>query len=85
MFLADGFATFEDMNAIAFEVLKRDTRISKLLAVRFPLLLIDECQDLSWIEISILDLLKAAGANLHFVGDLNQSIYEFKDADPITT
>lgn len=85
IFLGDGFANFEDVNNIAYMVLKKDTQMTSLIASRFPVILIDECQDLSWIEIKILDQLKACGAVLHFIGDLNQSIYEFKNADPRIT
>lgn len=84
-FFEDGFANFEDMNYMAYRVLKKSDHLAALIAKRFPLIIVDECQDLSWIEINILDQLKSAGAFLHFVGDLNQSIYEFKDADPVTT
>lgn len=84
-FLEDGFANFEDINNMAFRVLKQDNHISSLISSRFPVILIDECQDLSWIEINILDQIKACGSTLHFIGDLNQSIYEFKNANPETT
>ncbi|MFB5678097.1 UvrD-helicase domain-containing protein [Paenibacillus terreus] len=84
-FLEDGFANFEDINNIAYIVLKKNPNIALLLALRFPVILIDECQDLSRIEINILDQLKANGATLHFIGDLNQSIYEFKNANPEIT
>ncbi|MET3846979.1 ATP-dependent helicase [Paenibacillus sp. OAE614] len=84
-FFEDGFANFEDINSIAYRVLKKDAYLASLIATRFPLIIVDECQDLSWIEINILDQLKQRGAILHFVGDLNQSIYEFKGADPATT
>jgi DNA helicase-2/ATP-dependent DNA helicase PcrA len=85
IFLGDGFANFEDINNMAYEVLKQDNHIASLIVSRFPIILIDECQDLSWIEINIFDQLKASGASLHFIGDLNQSIYEFKNANPETT
>ncbi len=84
-FLEDGFANFEDINNIAYGVLKQDPKITLLIASRFPVIMIDECQDLSWIEINILEQLKASGATLHFIGDLNQSIYEFKNANPQNT
>lgn len=84
-FLEDGFANFEDINNIAYIVLKKNPNIALLLALRFPVILIDECQDLSWIEVNILNQLKANGATLHFIGDLNQSIYEFKNANPEIT
>ncbi|MEK5358055.1 ATP-dependent helicase [Paenibacillus sp. FSL L8-0709] len=84
-FFEDGFANFEDMNYMAYRVLMKSDHLATLIAARFPLIIVDECQDLSWIEINILNQLKSAGTFLHFVGDLNQSIYEFKDADPVTT
>ncbi|MEA4896909.1 MAG: UvrD-helicase domain-containing protein [Christensenellaceae bacterium] len=76
-----GFATFEDMSIIAHTCLK-DEAISKLLSKKFPLVMVDECQDLSYIELEILGFLQTAGSVIHFIGDLNQAIYSFKDAQP---
>lgn len=76
-----GFATFEDMNMIASLCLAKEP-IRNKLAQRFPLILIDECQDLSAMELRILKLLQQGGSNIHFIGDLNQAIYSFKDAFP---
>lgn len=81
-FLEDGFANFEDMNQIAYKVLTKDKTFTKLLSKRFPLIVIDECQDLSVTELLILHKLKLEGTKLHFIGDLNQSVYEFKRVDP---
>jgi len=80
-FWKDGFATFEDMNLIARYCLENDN-IAKRLAKKFPLIMVDECQDLSFIELKILDLLRNAGSVIHFIGDLNQAIYSFKNAKP---
>lgn len=80
-FWNDGFATFEDMNLIAKRCLQ-DGVIVNLLAKKFPLIMVDECQDLSFIELEILGLLKNAGSSIHYIGDLNQAIYSFKDAQP---
>lgn len=77
-FLKDGFATYEDMNCIAYQILDNDTIVKKI-SRKFPLIIVDECQDLSWIEIEILNKLKEKGTILHFVGDINQSIFEFKE------
>ncbi|MFF2484688.1 UvrD-helicase domain-containing protein [Paenibacillus sp. NPDC058071] len=84
-FLKDGFANFEDMNYMAYWVLMKSPEISKLIASKYPVIFIDECQDLSWIEINILDSIAKCGSYLHFIGDLNQAIYEFKNADPTYT
>lgn len=80
-FLNDGFATFEDMNLIARRCL-RDETICHYIAQKFPVILVDECQDLSTSELSILSLLIYAGTAVHYVGDLHQAIYSFKDSYP---
>lgn len=75
-----GYANFDDMNFLAICILK--TAIKEILAKRFPFIIIDECQDLSENELLIIKLLQKSGCCIHFVGDLNQSIYEFKRVDP---
>ena len=76
-----GFATFEDMNLIAHKCLM-DKAISAYLAKKFPLIMVDECQDLSKNELEILSLLIKAGSKVHYIGDLHQAIYSFKDSIP---
>ena len=80
-FLNDGFATFEDMNLIARKCL-RDETICRYIARKFPVILVDECQDLSASELGILSLLISAGTVVHYIGDIHQAIYSFKDACP---
>lgn len=80
-FLNDGFATFEDMNLIARKCL-RDGTICRYIVRKFPVILVDECQDLSASELGILSLLINAGTIVHYIGDLHQAIYSFKDSYP---
>lgn len=80
-FVKAGFATFEDMNIIARKCLSNDTICSNI-AKKFPVILIDECQDLSASELSILHYLICAGVTVHYIGDLHQAIYSFKDSCP---
>ena len=80
-FFQAGFANFEDMNSIAVKCLK-NSEICKAIARRFPLIMVDECQDLSATELTLLGLLISAGVKVHYIGDLHQSIYSFKDALP---
>jgi len=80
-FWESGFATFEDMSLIAKGCLKKK-EIATKIAKKFPLIIVDECQDLSKLELELLGLLEQAGAVVHLVGDLNQSIYSFKDSNP---
>lgn len=84
-FNKDGFANFDDINNIAYKVLQKSVKIASLISSKFPVIMIDECQDLSWIELQIIDILKQNGSSIHFIGDLNQSVYEFKNIDPQDT
>ena len=79
-----GFANRADANYIALKVLKNHKDICKLLIRRFPYIILDESQDTSDIQMSILDLLVENGlSNLILVGDPEQAIYEWNNADPM--
>jgi len=77
-----GFATYQDIENICYRLLCNNSYLAQLLADRFPFLIIDECQDLSWIQLQIFKKLIEAGSRIHFVGDLNQGIYAFKKVSP---
>lgn len=81
-FYEAGFATYQDIENLCFELLRKEKDLVKKLSQRFLLIIIDECQDLSWIQLQILKTIKDAGSVLHFVGDLNQAIFEFRKVDP---
>lgn len=80
-FWNSGFATFEDMSLIAKGCLKK-TEIATRITKKFPLIIVDECQDLSKLELELLGMLEQTGSVVHLIGDLNQSIYSFKDSVP---
>ena len=77
-FLKAGLTTYADAEFLCYYFLKRHKDITRNIVKRFPIIFIDECQDLSNNQIEILTILRKAGAVIHFVGDNNQSIYEFK-------
>jgi DNA helicase II / ATP-dependent DNA helicase PcrA len=77
-----GFVTFPDAEVICYLLLRRRSDLARLIAQRFPVLMIDECQDLSWTQMEILRLLRDQGSTLHVVGDLNQAIFGFRKVDP---
>jgi DNA helicase-2/ATP-dependent DNA helicase PcrA len=77
-----GFATYQDIENICYRLLCGNSDFAQLVAERFPFLIIDECQDLSWIQLQIFKKLIEAGSIIHFVGDLNQGIYAFKKVYP---
>lgn len=82
IFNQSGFGTYQDIENIVYRLLCGDSNLTKLIAERFPFIIIDECQDLSWIQLQIFKKLIKAGARIHFVGDLNQGIYAFKKVFP---
>lgn len=79
-----GFATYIDIEIIAIKALgnKDLAGYFERLARRFPIIFIDECQDLSSTQLRIIRSLHQFGIRFHFVGDLNQSIYGFRNAEP---
>lgn len=79
-----GFATYGDIDMLALMALreaKYDAYFTRL-ARRFPLVIVDECQDLSEEQLRIVEKLHDRGVKFHFVGDLNQSIYGFRRSNP---
>ena len=45
------------------------------------MVIVDECQDLSYAQLQILQILHQHGTAIHLIGDLNQAIYEFRQID----
>lgn len=81
-FLKGGFATYQDIECLCYRILAENTEFAKRLSKRFPFIIVDECQDLSWIQLQILNKMKEQETILNFVGDLHQAIFEFKKVDP---
>jgi len=77
-FLKSGFATYADSEYLCYNVLNSNPILLSIIVKRFSIFYIDECQDLSFNQLEILQKLSEAGAKIHFIGDSNQSIYEFK-------
>lgn len=79
-----GFATYGDIDILALMAL-RDARYKPYftrVAARFPVMIVDECQDLSAEQLRIVEYLHGLGVTFHFVGDLHQSIYGFRKSNP---
>ena len=81
LFKADGWANYYDIDKIAMDLFK-DNEILHRICKRFPYIIIDEAQDLSEMQFALLSEMHKNGVVIHYVGDINQSIYEFKGGDP---
>ncbi|WP_322174980.1 ATP-dependent helicase [Acutalibacter caecimuris] len=84
-FWKSGFATYEDIEYLTYKLLQKHSDITTCLAQRFPLIIVDECQDLAFSQLQILHELHNHGTKLHFIGDLDQSIYKFRNINPSET
>ncbi len=71
---------FDDMLAYALQVLRRQPARAARLRQQFPFVQLDEAQDTSLLQHSIVEAL--APQNLFMVGDEDQSIYGFRGAFP---
>lgn len=74
---------FDDMPLIAFRMIKEHLWIREALRARFPVLFVDEYQDLGYaLHELVLLLCFESGIRLFAVGDADQSIYGFTGANP---
>lgn len=83
LFNKKGYATQDDANYFSLQILKKYPDVAKILTSRFPFIIIDEAQDTSDIQMEIVNILiENELKNLIFVGDPNQSIFEWNNAKP---
>jgi len=78
-----GLIDFDDMPLIAYRMIKTHRWIREALRARFPVLFVDEYQDLGHaLHELVLLLCFDGGIRLFAVGDADQSIYGFTGANP---
>ncbi|TSO26343.1 helicase-exonuclease AddAB subunit AddA [Lactobacillus sp. LL6] len=78
---------YGDIEQMAYTILSQDTSNSQLARDfyqnKFKEILVDEYQDINPLQENIIQLLKQEGKNnLFMVGDVKQSIYGFRQAEP---
>lgn len=79
----DGLIDFEDMPLLAFRMVQQHQWIRRSLHAKFPVLFVDEYQDLGHaLHELVLMLCFDGGSRLFAVGDPDQSIYAFTGANP---
>ena len=74
--------TFDDMLLSGWECLHRFPDVLDEARRRFRCVLVDEFQDVNRVQSEILDLLTAPDRNYMAIGDDDQTIYEWRGADP---
>lgn len=74
---------YDDMTLIALRIVKENEWVKAALRARFPVLFVDEYQDLGYALHELVKLLCLdGGMRLFAVGDVDQSIYGFNGANP---
>ena len=77
---------FSDLEHLAIRLLTNPdgtpSAAAREISARFTEVLVDEYQDVSRVQDQIFAAVSRGGENLFFVGDLKQSIYRFRLADP---
>lgn len=77
-----GLIDFDDMPLMAYRMIKENTWIAEALCAKFPVLFIDEYQDLGYaLHELVNELCFFGGMRLFAVGDADQSIYAFTGAN----
>ena len=84
-FWKSGFALYEDIEYMSNLLFEKYPEIAELIAKRFPVIFVDECQDLSYVQLELLATLYEKGCRIHLIGDLNQAIYGFRNIEPDDT
>jgi DNA helicase-2/ATP-dependent DNA helicase PcrA len=80
---AKNLIDFDDMPLLAVRALRENRWLQKAILAKFPVLAVDEYQDLGRaLHRMVLGLCFSAGIRLIAVGDIDQSIYGFTGADP---
>lgn len=78
-----GLIDFDDMPLLAYRMIRDYAWIRTAMRARFPVLFVDEYQDLGHaLHELVLLLCFDAGVRLFAVGDVDQSIYGFTGANP---
>lgn len=81
---AAGLIDFDDMPLLALLALRKNPWLRKALVAKFPVLAVDEYQDLGKaLHQMVLGLCFHSGMRLIAVGDADQSIYGFIGAHPL--
>ena len=73
---------FGDLLYILYLLLKHKKSVLNKYSNRFKYIMVDECQDLNYCQYEIVKMLAQTHGNLVLIGDCDQSIYRFRQADP---
>lgn len=79
---AGGWITFDDMLLTAWELLHKYPPILAHFQSQFQCVIVDEYQDINLVQSETLDLITALHRNYMAIGDDDQTIYQWRGAEP---
>ena len=79
--VAENAFEFGDISHFAIEILENYPEVRRFYQDKYHEVMVDEYQDTNHTQERMLELL-ARGSNRFMVGDIKQSIYRFRQADP---
>jgi ATP-dependent helicase/nuclease subunit A len=77
-----GTADFADLEKEALDLLTHSEEVRSILTDEIDLLVVDEFQDTSPIQLALFSRLAECAKRVVWVGDVKQAIYGFRGADP---
>ena len=82
-----GLVDFSDLEHLALTLLYNvktgiRTELARTISLRFKEIMVDEYQDVNAVQEHIFNAVSRDGENIFMVGDVKQSIYRFRLADP---
>jgi ATP-dependent helicase/nuclease subunit A len=72
---------FQDLELRALALLRGSAAVASAWSGRFTHVLVDEFQDTNRVQLELVEALRGDGTRVFMVGDENQSIYRFRNAD----
>jgi hypothetical protein len=76
--LKKGYIKYEEAYSIAFKYLRENPQLKELFSKRFPLIFIDEMQDMETHQSELISYLcDGTSAIVQKIGDINQSIFNY--------
>jgi DNA helicase II / ATP-dependent DNA helicase PcrA len=80
--LKKGYIKYEEAYSIAFKYLRENPQLKELFSKRFPLIFIDEMQDMETHQSELISYLcDGTSAIVQKIGDINQSIFNYSSSD----
>ena len=77
-----GVADFADLEKEALDLLTDSEEVRSILSAEIDLLVVDEFQDTSPIQLALFSRLAERAKRVVWVGDVKQAIYGFRGSDP---